>query len=145
MLGQTVAQLCFDLLSRLPIVVEPKEVSVSSDSGFAMPWMFAGCERLQLTYTSVRRRDRLDSGGSRVEMWRGGLGWAYLLPSLSSDGASRAQPCSVSTSRSSNRTCGFPASGFRTRWSRVRSRKVACPRLELHQPQRLVQVLVREA
>ena len=51
MLGQTVAQLCFDFLSRLPIVVEPKEVSVSSDSGFAMPWMFAGCERLQLTYT----------------------------------------------------------------------------------------------
>ncbi len=47
----------------LRIVVEPKEVSVSSDSGFAMPWMFAGCERLQLTYTSVRRRDRLDSGG----------------------------------------------------------------------------------
>ena len=63
MLGQTVAQLCFDFLSRLPIVVEPKEVSVSSDSGFAMPWMFAGCERLQLTYTFVRRRDRLDSGG----------------------------------------------------------------------------------
>ena len=33
MLGQTVAQLCFDFLSRLPIVVEPKEVSVSSDTG----------------------------------------------------------------------------------------------------------------
>ena len=27
-------------------------------------------------------------------------------------GASRAGPCPVSTSRSSNRTCGFPASGF---------------------------------
>ncbi|MEE9184879.1 MAG: IS1380 family transposase [Acidimicrobiia bacterium] len=33
MLGQTVAQLCFGFFSRLPIVVEPKEVSVSSDTG----------------------------------------------------------------------------------------------------------------
>jgi hypothetical protein len=30
-------------------------------------------------------------------------------------GASLARPCSVSTPRSSNRTCGFPASGFRRR------------------------------
>jgi len=51
----------------------------------------------------------------RVERWRGGLGGAYLLPALSFAGASLAQPCSVSTSRSSNRTCRFPASGFRTR------------------------------
>ena len=50
----------------------------------------------------------------RVEKWRGGLGWAYRLPALSVAGASLAQPCSVSTSRSSNRTCGFPASGSRT-------------------------------
>jgi len=47
----------------------------------------------------------------RVERWRGGLGSAYLFPPLSSGGASIAGPCSVSTSRSSNRTCGFPASG----------------------------------
>jgi len=47
----------------------------------------------------------------RVEKWRGGLGAAYLLPALSFAGASLASPCSVSTSRSSNRTCGFPASG----------------------------------
>ena len=33
----------------------------------------------------------------RVEGWRGGLGAAYLLPALSSAGASRAAPCSVST------------------------------------------------
>jgi hypothetical protein len=52
----------------------------------------------------------------RVERWRGGVGWAYLLPTLSVVGASLAQPCSVSTSRSSNRTCGFPASGSRTRF-----------------------------
>jgi hypothetical protein len=46
-----------------------------------------------------------------VEMWRGGLGSAYLLPALSSAGASLSGPCSVSTSRSSNRTCGMTASG----------------------------------
>ena len=50
---------------------------------------------------------------SRVEMWRGGLGLAYLFPALSSAGASLAGPYSVSTSRSSNRTCRFPASGSR--------------------------------
>lgn len=33
MVGQTVAQLCFGFFSRLQIVVEPKEVSVSSDAG----------------------------------------------------------------------------------------------------------------
>jgi hypothetical protein len=38
---------------------------------------------------------------SRVERWRGGLSVAYRLPALSSAGASRAPPCSVSTSRSS--------------------------------------------
>jgi transposase len=51
----------------------------------------------------------------RVEMWRGGLGGLYLFPALSSAGASLASPCSVSTSRSSNRTGGFPASGSRRR------------------------------
>jgi transposase len=50
----------------------------------------------------------------RVEVWRGGLGPAYPLPPLSSGGASLACPCSVSTPRSSNRTCRFPASGSRT-------------------------------
>ena len=47
-------------------------------------------------------------------MWRGSLGEAYLFPPLSSGGASIAPPCPVSTSRSSNRTCGFPASGSPT-------------------------------
>ncbi len=54
----------------------------------------------------------------RVEKWRGGLGLAYRLPALSSAGASLAQPCSVSTSRSSNRACGFPAHGSPTGFSR---------------------------
>jgi hypothetical protein len=30
---------------------------------------------------------------SRVEMWRGSVGAAYLLPALSSAGASLASPC----------------------------------------------------
>jgi hypothetical protein len=51
----------------------------------------------------------------RVEMWRGGLGDVYPFPALSSAGASLTPPCSVSTSRSSNRTCGSPASGSRRR------------------------------
>jgi hypothetical protein len=47
----------------------------------------------------------------RVERWRGGGGQAQRLPALSAAGASLARPCPVSTSRSSNRTCRFPASG----------------------------------
>jgi hypothetical protein len=43
-----------------------------------------------------------------------GLRRAQPLPALSGAGASLAAPCSVSTPRSSNRTCGFPASGFRS-------------------------------
>jgi hypothetical protein len=46
-------------------------------------------------------------------MWRGGVGMAYLLPALSAAGASLARPCSVSTSRSSNRTGAFNSSGSR--------------------------------
>ena len=49
---------------------------------------------------------------SRVEMWRGGLGAAYLFPPLSSNGASIASPCSVSTSRSSvGSRAGAPSVG----------------------------------
>jgi len=60
-----------------------------------------------------------------VEMWRGGLGLAYLFPALSAAGASlaggpaggrgKAGPYFVSTSRSSNRTGAFRASGSRRR------------------------------
>ncbi len=50
-----------------------------------------------------------------VEVWRGGLGGAYRLPTLSSVGASLVRHASVSTPRSSNRTCGFAASGSRRR------------------------------
>jgi hypothetical protein len=50
-------------------------------------------------------------------MWRGSLGLTYLFPALSSAGASLVGPCSVSTSRSSNRMCGFPASGSRRKFT----------------------------
>ena len=77
-----------------------------------MPW-FDGAF-LQLEWPrSVR-----PCGQSRVEKWRGGLGGAYRLPALSVAGASLAAPCSVSTSRSSNRACGFLAHGSPTGFSR---------------------------
>ena len=50
---------------------------------------------------------------SKVEMWRGGVGLVYLFPALSSAGASLTRPCSVSTSRLSNRTGAIHASGSR--------------------------------
>jgi len=53
------------------------------------------------------------SSTCRVEMWGGGLGLACLYPALSFAGASLSKPCPVSTSRSSNRTCTFRASGSR--------------------------------
>ena len=56
---------------------------------------------------------RMNSGGAGK--WRGGVGWHICWPTLSVVGVSPTIPYSVSTSRSSNRTCGWPASGFRTR------------------------------
>ncbi len=70
---------------------------------------------------------RLFQGVRRVEKWRGGLGMAYRLPALSSAGASLAMPCSVSTSRSSNRTGRSPASGSRTRNHAFRTREAFRP------------------
>jgi len=52
-------------------------------------------------------------GARGVEVWRGGLDGAYPFPTLSFVGASLAPSCSVSTPRSSNRTCAFNASGSR--------------------------------
>ena len=80
----------------------------------------------------VKRPARRGARAADVESRCGAvvLGSAYLLPALSVAGASLASPCSVSTSRSSNRACRFPAPGFRTRLysysaSHVRSRTVA--------------------
>ena len=52
---------------------------------------------------------------SRVERWRGGLGDGMSVYPGFPCVAQHRTPCPVSTSRSSNRTCGFPASGSRTR------------------------------
>jgi hypothetical protein len=60
-----------------------------------------------------KQRFNIAAAMGRVEMWRGGLGWACLFPALSFAGASLSKPCSVSTSRSSNRTGAFNASGSR--------------------------------
>ena len=66
MFGQTVAQICFGLYSRLPIVVEPKEVSVSSDAGILPDplsdrqgsretnWDFTGMVRFYLEHADIR-------------------------------------------------------------------------------------------
>src|SRR5471030_1609918 len=65
------------------------------------------------------------SGACRVETWRGG------------------NACSVSTSRSSNRTGGFPASGSRRR-SCHGPREAGLTHAEVDQPQLLMQVLIGE-
>ena len=82
-----------------------------------------------------------NSGG--FEMWRGGLGWHICWPTLSIAGVSLAIPYSVSTSRSSNRMCGWPASGFRTRTHAFAHgrRRISTGR-QLHQSQRLGEVCV---
>ena len=50
----------------------------------------------------------LGSGRSRVETWRGGLGCGMSGYPGFPFGAQDRMPCSVSTSRSSNRTCRGP-------------------------------------
>ena len=70
-------------------------------------------------------------GGSRVERWRGGVGFDILVSGFPRLRLNSRMPCSVSTSRSSNRTGGFPASGFRTRFRAVahgKERVFACSR-----------------
>ena len=47
--------------------------------------------RAHLDVSSRNRKLEIHMGG--VEVWRGGLGGAYLLPTLSSVGASLAPPC----------------------------------------------------
>jgi len=85
--------------------IEERKVEPNSSLGEAITYMRKHWDRLTL----FLRHPGAPLG--RVETWRGGLGDAYLLPALSFAGASIASPYSVSTSRSSNRTCSFPASG----------------------------------
>ena len=74
-----------------------------------------------------------------VEMWRGGLGAAYRLPTFSVVGASLSGPCSVSTSRSSNRTGAFNASGSRRKFHDVAHGKVVRPLSKTDEAHHLVQ------
>ncbi len=61
---------------------------------------------------------------SRVEDWRASLRVRWLFRRFRS-GPQSGSHGHVSSPRSSNRTCGFPASGFRTR-SCLRARKAQC-------------------
>jgi hypothetical protein len=93
------------ILERFKVWLEAHPGLPKSPWGQAAGYALGRWEKL-IRYTED---GRIEIG--RVGRWRGGVGPAYLLPPLSSGGASIAQPCSVSTSRSSNRTCRFPASG----------------------------------
>ena len=70
----------------------------------------------------------------RVEMWRGGLGWACLFPALSSAGASLSGPYSASTSRSSNRTSALRASGSRRKPNDIAHEKLRVRSLSRTRP-----------
>jgi hypothetical protein len=61
------------------------------------------------------RQEKGHREGSRFEEWRGGLGEALRVAGSFVCRCPSSLPCSVSTPRSSNRTCGFPAYGSRTR------------------------------
>jgi hypothetical protein len=58
---------------------------------------------------------QINEGKSRVEEWRGGLGEALRVAGSFVCRCPSSPPCPGSTPRSSNRTCGFAASGSRTR------------------------------
>jgi len=56
-----------------------------------------------------------EAAPGRVEMWRGDDLFGQARPALLAGGNLESNPRSVSTPRSTNRTCRFPASGSRTR------------------------------
>ncbi len=70
MLGQTVAQLCLGFFSRLPIVVEPKEVSVSSDTGILRIRQFDS--QLGFTDRLIAYRSHVARGRVRRGLFEGG-------------------------------------------------------------------------
>jgi hypothetical protein len=97
--------------------VGPKRLALAFPPASSIPFVRSNAPLLSPNRTP-RCFPMAELNFSRVEMWRGCVGTAYLLPALSSTGASLAGPCSVSTSRSSNRTCGATASGSRRRLTR---------------------------
>ena len=83
----------------------------------------------------------------RVDIWRGdgrvrGVA-VFRLAFAVLPGASIRTRCSVSRCRSSNRTCGFPASGFHLR-SNLRARQVLPVRGKTVEAERLMQIYLRE-
>jgi transposase len=80
----------------------------------------------------------------RVEMWRGGgRSGISVIRLFRLTVPYCPNPDSVSTSPSSNRTCGFPASGSLATHSSLRVRAVTCRRQQAYQSQTLIQKLVR--
>jgi hypothetical protein len=71
--------------------------------------------------------------GSRVEVWRGGLGDAKPVLPLSVGSASRASPCSVSTPRSSNLDGRISRIRLSDQKSRGRPRKVLRSHAQFYQ------------
>jgi hypothetical protein len=74
-----------------------------------------------------------------VEMWRGGVGAAYLLPALSSAGASLASPCfrfHIPLIEPDVRISRFRLS---EKGSRCRPREIARPLLKADETQHVVQ------
>ncbi len=77
----------------------------------------ARCTHTPLPHRPTHRARR-QNGTSRVERWRGGLGSGMSVYPGFPVVAQNRMPCPGSTSRSSNRTCGFPASGSPTGFDR---------------------------
>jgi hypothetical protein len=102
-------------------------------------------DRLRAFAVARSRRVCVLARSGRVEEWRGGLGVALRVAGPFVCRCPSSPPCSVSTPRSSNRTCGFPASGSRTRCSCVRTRALTRTAYEFAQPAGAVQVWVRAA
>ena len=82
------------------------------------------------------------SKSGRVERWRGGLGVAYLLPALSSAGASLAAPCSVSTLPLIKPDLRISRIRLSDKDSCCRPRNVAVAQVESDQAQLSVEILV---
>jgi hypothetical protein len=81
----------------------------------------------------------------RVERWRGGLGVAYRLPTLSSAGASLALPCSVSTLPLIKPDVRFSRIRLSDKDSCFRPRDIAITQAELSKSELVMQVLVGKA
>ncbi len=104
-------------------------------------WPPLPCQFIAKMLGALRALVRHAAGDGRVEMWRGGLGLAYLFPALSSAGASRARPCSVSTLPLIKPDVRISRIRLSDKGSRVRSRKVTLDPTQSDQTEVKIQVL----